>query len=287
MDIELARTFLEIVRCGSFLAAAERLHITQTTVTARIHNLEGLLGCRLFVRNRSGAHLTDNGRHFLKHANQLVQTWEASRRDLPLPEGREQLITLGCETSLWNPLLVRWLSRLTHEHPELAVRVEVGERHALHERLQQGVLNAAIVHQPDYWSGVQVEQLLEEKLIMVASVHADTPYIYVDWGPTFRRQHDAALPELARASINMNLGPLALQYLLENGGRGYFRTRVVQKHLSAGTLVRIPESPEFSYPVFLLYHLPSQTQGLERGLSSLRNALKLLPRMDLTGYWSI
>jgi len=43
MDIELARTFLYIVRSGSFIAAATRLHVTQTTVTARVqtwsHNL--------------------------------------------------------------------------------------------------------------------------------------------------------------------------------------------------------------------------------------------------------
>src|SRR5690625_7782267 len=58
MDIELARTFLEIVRTGSFMAAAERLHVTQTAVTARLQNLQGQLGCRLFVRNRSGAPLS-------------------------------------------------------------------------------------------------------------------------------------------------------------------------------------------------------------------------------------
>ncbi|MBF3232891.1 LysR family transcriptional regulator, partial [Pseudomonas aeruginosa] len=44
MDIDLARTFLEIARSGSFVAAAERLHLTQTAVTARIQNLEGQLG---------------------------------------------------------------------------------------------------------------------------------------------------------------------------------------------------------------------------------------------------
>ena len=62
MDIELARTFLYIVRSGSFIAAATRLHVTQTTVTARVQNLESQLGCSLFVRNRAGAvsytHLT-------------------------------------------------------------------------------------------------------------------------------------------------------------------------------------------------------------------------------------
>ena len=50
MDIELARTFIEIVRCGSFVAAAERLHVTQTAITARVQNLETQLNSKLFVR---------------------------------------------------------------------------------------------------------------------------------------------------------------------------------------------------------------------------------------------
>ena len=36
MDIELARTFVEIVSTGSFIKAAERLHVAQTTVSARV-----------------------------------------------------------------------------------------------------------------------------------------------------------------------------------------------------------------------------------------------------------
>lgn len=276
MDIDLARTFLEIVRSGSFLAAAAKLHITQTAVTARIHNLEGLLGCKLFIRNRSGARLTDNGRHFVGHANQLVQTWEASRRELPLPEGRDQLIVLGCEVSLWNPIMVRWLSRLAKTHPEIAIRVDVGERDRLHEQLQVGVLHAALVHQPEYWSGVKVEQLLEEKLIMVRSASNDEPYLYIDWGADFRRQHDAALPHLARSSFSLNLGPLALQYLLENGGRGYFRSRAVQKYLDSGAVAPVRDAPEFSYPVFLIYQSFTNVGTLNACLSSLKEVLPAL-----------
>ncbi|MES2182783.1 MAG: LysR family transcriptional regulator, partial [Pseudomonadota bacterium] len=59
MDIDLARTFLEITKTGSFIKAAEQLHVTQTAVTARMHNLEEQLKCRLFVRNRNGASLTE------------------------------------------------------------------------------------------------------------------------------------------------------------------------------------------------------------------------------------
>ncbi|MTT51705.1 LysR family transcriptional regulator [Alcanivorax sp. VBW004] len=273
MDIDLARTFLEIVRTGSFMAAADRLHITQTTVTARVQNLEGQLGCRLFVRNRSGATLTDHGERFASHASQLVQTWEAARRELPLPQGAESVLTLGAEISLWNPLLLNWLSALRDVLPDVALRIEVGEPRSLHERLEQGVLDAVLVHQPDYWPGMQVEQLLEEKLILVRTPHTAEPYVYVDWGAHFRQQHDAALPEKARAGLTMDLGPLAIQYLVANGGSGYFRTRVAQPYLENGALIREADAPEFSYPVFLVYSRARKSAPLESAFSVLHTTL--------------
>ena len=54
MDTELARTFLTVVAAGNFVSAAERLHVTQSTVSARIRTLEEQLGCRLFTRNKAG-----------------------------------------------------------------------------------------------------------------------------------------------------------------------------------------------------------------------------------------
>lgn len=274
MDINLAQTFLEVVRCGSFIAASERLHVTQTTVTTRIQHLEELLGCKLFIRNRSGAKLTDNGQRFVSHASQLLQTWESARRDLPLPDGAANLVTIGGELSLWNPLLLRWAALLGQQLPELAVRAEVGEAPTLHQKLEAGLLDAALVHQPDYWPGMQVEQLLEEKLVLVRSVKHPEPYVYVDWGEDFRQQHDSALAEHARARLNFNLGPLALYYLLENGGSGYFRTRVVEPHIRSGALELVSHSPEFAYPVYLIYSRNRYNEQLEQALNIVREAAR-------------
>ena len=58
MNIEHARTFLAVADTGSFVSAAERLHVTQSTVSARIRALEDLLGRPLFTRNKAGAVLT-------------------------------------------------------------------------------------------------------------------------------------------------------------------------------------------------------------------------------------
>lgn len=67
-DIELARTFIEIVAAGSFVKAADRLHVAQTTVSVRVRLLEQQLGRPLFIRNKGGASLTTAGEQFLRFA---------------------------------------------------------------------------------------------------------------------------------------------------------------------------------------------------------------------------
>ncbi|MGH8833352.1 MAG: LysR family transcriptional regulator, partial [Polaromonas sp.] len=101
MDINLARTFLKIVETRSFLRAAERLHVTQTSVSARVRTLEELLGRKLFVRNKAGAALTPAGEQFLPHATTLVQVWERARHQVAVPAGRRAVLAVGCEISLW------------------------------------------------------------------------------------------------------------------------------------------------------------------------------------------
>jgi LysR family transcriptional regulator, flagellar master operon regulator len=274
MNLSLASTFLEIVRTGSFIAAAEKLYVTQTTITARIHTLEKEIGCKLFIRNRSGASLTAEGQKFIEHATKMVQLWETAKRDLPLPDGTVQVLNIGAEVSLWSPLMLQWLTELKHSGTQLAIRTEIGERHTLMTKLEHGVLDVIVIHQPEYWPGVQVEQLLEEKLIMVNSRQSAEPYIYIDWGEHFHKQHDAALPELARAKLTFNLGPLALQYILENGGSGYFRTRVVEHYIKTGVLEHNTDYPEFTFPVYVMYRKQDKKR-YEKEIKSLFDACQI------------
>lgn len=285
MDIELARTFLDIVRTGSFMAAADRLHVTQTAVTARIQSLEDQLGCRLFVRNRSGAKLTDDGERFMAYASQLVQTWDAARRHFPLPLGFNDSLAFGGEVSLSSPVMLNWACRLKEVIPSHAIHIELADGRILQEKLEGGVLDAALVYRPEYWPGMQVEQLMEEKLIQIASASNPEPYIYVDWGPSFRKQHDFALPEHANPALSFNLGPLALQYILHRGGAGYFRTRVVQTYIDQGLLKKVKNAPEFSYPVYLVYSRNRDSAMLHKAFDILRDLVKEEP--DWSQRWHV
>jgi len=270
MDIELAKTFLGVMSAGSFSEAAHRLHISQTTVTTRIQTLESLVGCELFVRNRSGARLTPQGERFADHASALVQTWERAREVMRAPPDQARRICLGAETSLWNPLLTRWVLRLRQQLPDVALQVRVQSSSELFAQLDHGLLDAAIVHLPNYHSSFVVEQLLEEKLVLVEVPGNTAPDLFIDWGPDFVTQFDAALPKPRLSAMAFDFGPLALQVMLQQGGTGYFRTRVVQPYLDQGRLQRVKGVPEFSYPVFLVYRSGAVNPDLQQAFEELR-----------------
>jgi DNA-binding transcriptional LysR family regulator len=252
MDYVIAKTFLSICKTGTFGASAIEMNVTQTTITARIKSLENELKCSLFIRNKSGAKLTKNGQHFKSYAIQMVHTWDAAKRDLPLPINAKDSIAIGVDLTLWNPIAASWLVQINEATPELAVNIEVGASKELCEKVRTGGLDIALVHQPEYSSHIIVEHLLDEKLVRVQAKNKSEPYLFVDWGAEYRRLHDTALPELARSNLSISLGPAALQVILKAGGSGYFRTRVVNRYLEQGILTLTPNSPQFSYPVYLI-----------------------------------
>ncbi len=259
MDIALAKTFLEIAETGSFVAAAGRLNVTQTAVSARVHALEEQLGRRLFVRNKSGARLTPAGERFVRHARTLVQVWDRARQQVGLPQGRVDIASVGAEISLWNPILADWLVWMRHEAPDIALRAEVDTPSRLLEAVHNGALDLAVLYEPPPQGGNTVVELLtEEKLVMVTSSPdgrrgGAEDYVQVDWGPSFQASHQAAFPEIASPGVMISHGPLALLYLTRVGGSGYLRLSVVQPHLDAGTLRRVADAPEFSYSVHMIY----------------------------------
>lgn len=268
MDIGLARTFLEVASTGSFVAAADKLHITPTAVSARIRILEDQLNRRLFVRSRAGARLTPAGERFHPHATALVQLWERARQQVALPTGRSELVGLGSEISLWNPLLPRLLCWLRQKAPELALRAEVNTPERLMDRVQEGALDVAILYNPPARPDLVMELIDEEKLVMVTTCQrgsmSPADYIFVEWGSAFVASHDAAFPHLANPGTSITLGRAALNFMLKVGGSGYFRLSVVRSYLASKRLHRVTGAPEFSHSVHAVYSSRSTADTLER-----------------------
>lgn len=273
MDIVAARTFLEIVKTGSFIRAAENLHVTQTAVSARVRVLEEQLDRQLFVRNKAGAKLTPAGDQFLRYATTLVQVWERARHDVAMPVGRENVVTVGGEHSVWKPLLLDWLVWMRSECSDVAIRTQIDVPERLIDQVQEGIIDLAVVYAPPPRTGLVAELLVDEALVAVTTDPdgiSRNDDVFVDWGPEFRTNHHAAFPQSPSPALTVNHGPLALDYILTVGGSGYFRMQAVRPHLDSGRLHLALEKPRFSYSIYALYSPKADERLMERVRNGLR-----------------
>lgn len=281
MDIEQIRTFLAVVAHGRFLEAAERLHVTQSTVSARIGNLERLLGARLFVRNRQGATLTPAGRRFVRHAKTLLLTFEQARHEVGLPSRFRASLTIGARIALWDDWLPRWTARLRAAAPDVSLNTEIGFEEELMRRIVAGTLDLALMYGPRQGAGLRVEHLFDERLILVGmrvagrheplTTALDDDYIYIDWGPTFYAQHRRVFPDMERPARTANIGWLALQLILASGGSCFLPKRVAAPYLRAGQLRDVPNSPELRLPAYVVYADDSASEERALALTLLRD----------------
>lgn len=282
MDIDLAQTFLTVVSAGSFARAAQRLHVTQAAVSARVQALESELGRPLFLRSKAGTQMTGAGQEFLPYAQSLVQVWERARQSVALRPGREAVLSLGGEMSLWSALVLNWLIALRRERPAVALRASVDGAERLLERVQSGSLDIAVLYTPHHRPGLDVVPLIEEELVAVTTAPnqekiSGDDYVFVDWGPDFTAQHDAAFPGLRDAPLCVGLGPLALRYLLLVGGTGYFRKRAVQRYLERGELHLVKDTPTFSYSAYAACSSQADAALLQWAREALVKAAHALP----------
>lgn len=275
MDIALARTFLTIAESGSFIETARRMNLTQSTVSARVRSLENMLGQPLFVRSKLGARLTSAGEQFQAHALALVRVWQQAQLDVGRSGLHSEHLSIGAETTLWQGLLVRWIGAIRAANPTRAVTATAARGATLVQRLRDGTLDLAVLYRPIPTPGLVIEHLFEEELVLVSSAPSDQrrrtdDYVLVDWGPDFRDDHAIAFPRLAGAPLTLDLGSLALDFLLDSPGSGYLPLRLVARHLSRGRLRLISRARRFFVPVGAVYPEARAEESFAPVIESLR-----------------
>ncbi|MCB1546378.1 MAG: LysR family transcriptional regulator [Hyphomicrobiaceae bacterium] len=275
MDIAQARTFLTVADTGSFVDAARRMNITQSTVSARIKSLEELLGRVLFERSKAGAVLTPAGHQFQRHALALIRIWQQAQVEVTLADELRDHLSIGAELSLWDGLGLRWLSWLRRTVPDLSLSAVVAAPRVLTERLLEGTLDLAILYRPEPPPGLVVEHLFEEELVLVSSVRSGGrrragEYAFVDWGPDFRADHAAALPKMTNASLKLEIGSLALDYLLANPASAYLPMRLAKPALAKRQLRLVSRARKFRYPVAMVFPEERDEEAFEPLLQGLR-----------------
>jgi LysR family transcriptional regulator, flagellar master operon regulator len=278
MDIQLLRTFLELDRTRHFGKAAEALFVTQSAVSARIRLLEETLGVPLFIRRRNEIQLTSAGARLKRHAETIVAAWQRALTDTALDEERKTALSVGGVYGLWDCFLPQWIHSLYHHRPDIALQAEAHGPEMLIKKVADGVLDVAFVFEAANLEQLVVSEVASIPLLMVAArpgLDARSAlkegYVMVEWGSSFTAACARHFPDAPLPSMRLNIGNVAMAFILECGGSGYLPDQLVAEHLKAGRLYKVDNAPVIDRRVYAVYQAHGERRGfVEEALAYLK-----------------
>lgn len=169
MTLKQLEAFYWAATCANFAMAAERLHVSTSSLSKRLAELEDALGVRLFDRSGHKAVLTEAGERLLPKANALLLAAAETRKSVR-PDTRiagRCLFGVGELSALtWLPQLA---SRVTQRFPELRLEPHVDIGVALDERLRNGELDCAVIAGRSPHASIASQTIGEAHFVWAAS----------------------------------------------------------------------------------------------------------------------
>ncbi|MFE8941953.1 LysR family transcriptional regulator [Streptomyces sp. NPDC007872] len=196
MDTRLLRTFAAVARTENLTAAAERLHLAQSTVTAQVQALEKELDLRLFDRLPRGVVLTSAGREVLVQIETVLEAESRLRAVAASVGGTDGRVTgrvtVAAGETLVSARLPGVIAALRRSRPGIEVDLRTMSTAAAIAALHTGELDLALLLEDEAaFRDISCTPLAHEPLVLVCSPEhplarnaADAP---VDW-PELARQ---------------------------------------------------------------------------------------------------
>ena len=273
MQIELLDCFLDLCDTRSFNRTAERLGVTQSTVSARIAALEGALGVKLFTRSRAGTDLTIEGARFEGHARNLRHEWHEARRRIQVPERAAHLVRLGIQNDLAAQHIGEWMADFRRALPDTAFYIEPDYSNQMCADVLTGILDFAVMYSPKPHPDLHFTEVGEVAYHMVsaetdrrADVSPET-FVFAHFSPAFEATHRELTPEFASAPVSVGQSATVASLLQAMGGAGYVLERTAEMLVGGGRFRRVADAPVLRQPVYAAVHLRNRIAPLHRRLT--------------------
>src|SRR3984885_3113701 len=179
LNVGRVRVLSEVVRRGSFSAAAEALSYTQSAVSQAIARLEAETGATLVVRDRRGVRPTAAGTTLVAHAETIFAQIESAEADLEAVMGvRRGRLRVASFPSAGATLIPLAVAVFREAHPEVTLTLAEGEPEEIAPRLRAGEFDLALLFEfpgvrERAGAGLKAVTLLEDP--MQVALPADHP----------------------------------------------------------------------------------------------------------------
>lgn len=175
MDITKLKLFCALANSLHFGRAAVSCHVSPSTLSRNIKQLEDSLGVGLFIRDNRSVTLTHEGEQFLIFAREVIQQWETYQESL-LTQA-EQLrgqLSIYCSVTASYSFLYEILTAFRVQHPGIAIKLHTGDPAQSIDRILTGHEDIAIAAKPDKLpAGISFKPINSSPLIFITANQAD------------------------------------------------------------------------------------------------------------------
>lgn len=149
MDFRLLRHMVTLADTLHFGRASELCHVSPSTLSRSIQQIEAALGTPLFERDNRHVRLTPQGVSFQHYAKETLEQWDAQKRTLAAT--MEQLtgdISIYCSVTASYSFLYELLSDVRIRHPGIELKLHTGDPADAMSRVLDGIDDMAITPRP-------------------------------------------------------------------------------------------------------------------------------------------
>ena len=169
MNFQTMDYFIALAEEKSFTKAAERLNVTQQTLSAHIASVERSLGVRLVVR-RVPLELTYAGEQFLGYARRFKAEHDQMLREFKdISDDERGLLRVGVTSTRGHIIMPRSIVEFQRRHPGIEVDLNEGENGRLIELLSDGRLDVMVGTVLGKLPHLEVRELYREEVVLVVS----------------------------------------------------------------------------------------------------------------------
>lgn len=168
LDFRQLETFIEVVKLKSFSKAAQKLFLTQPTVTSHIQNLENEVGTLLINRIGKKVTPTDAGNLLYKYALDIVNMRDMAEFDLGVYKGKiEGHLEISSSSIPRQYVLPSILMNFTKEYPDVSFSLTEKDSRKVIEGILEGETDFGIVGAKYTSNHLQYIDLIEDRLVLI------------------------------------------------------------------------------------------------------------------------
>ena len=169
MNLSSINYFIVLAKELSFTKAAERLHITQQSLSAHIAGLEREFGVRLLLRSVP-LELTYAGRIYLQYAMEFQRRLDAMRHELnDVANNQRGLLKIGIAATRGRRILPALIEEFQRVYPQIDIRLLEESTDSLQQSLMDGEIDLAIANFPEELPGVELDDFYQEEVALLIS----------------------------------------------------------------------------------------------------------------------